>query len=194
MFAPAKKPSLARGFIHARIMAHALGGGVEDDLLAKMLASRAVGDGALPADLGLGADRFRLLLACRFPRLPWVVEDGGADPARLPEREDLIGLMLRHAADAGASQRGAAADMAAIVAAACMGSDHLWEDLGLWSRADLTLLMRHCFPALAAKNGRDMKWKKFLYRQLCLEEGIYVCRAPSCDVCRDYDLCFGRED
>jgi nitrogen fixation protein NifQ len=39
-----------------------------------------------------------------------------------------------------------------------------------------------------------MKWKKFLYRQLCLEEGIYVCRAPSCDVCRDYDLCFARED
>jgi nitrogen fixation protein NifQ len=38
-----------------------------------------------------------------------------------------------------------------------------------------------------------MKWKKFLYRQLCLEEGIYVCRAPSCEVCKDYDLCFGPE-
>jgi nitrogen fixation protein NifQ len=194
MLAPLRKPPLARGLIHARIMAHALDGGVEDDLLAKMLASRAVGAGALPPDLGLGPERLGALLACRFPRLPWVVDGAGADPARLPEREDLVGLMLRHAAGDGARRRAAAADMAAIVAAACMGSDHLWQDLGLWSRADLSLLMRHCFPPLAAKNDRDMKWKKFLYKQLCLEEGIYVCRAPSCEVCRDYDLCFGRED
>jgi nitrogen fixation protein NifQ len=188
MLAPLRKPPLARAFIHARIMAQAADGGTNDDLLAKMLASRAVGLGALPADLGLGAERFRALRVRRFPRLPWVLEGGGHDPARLPEREDLIGLMLRHAAPADA------ADMAAIVAAACMGSDHLWEDLGLWSRADLSRLMSHNFPALAAKNTRDMKWKKFLYKQLCLEEGIYVCRAPSCEVCRDYDLCFGREE
>jgi nitrogen fixation protein NifQ len=194
MLAPLSKPPLARGLIHARIMAHALDGGVEDDLLAKMLASRALGIGALPADLGLGPERLRALLACRFPRLPWILDVGGTDPARLPEREDLVALMLRHAAADGARRRAAAADMAAIVAAACMGGNHLWEDLGLWSRADLSLLMRHCFPPLAAKNDRDMKWKKFLYKQLCLEEGIYVCRAPSCEVCRDYDLCFGREE
>ena len=194
MLAPLKKPPLARGFIHARIMARALDGGVVDDLLAKMLASRAIGMGALPQDLGLGRERFLALLANRFPRLPWILDGSDTDGARLPEREDLIGLMLRHAADASTGRRDTAVDMAAIVAAACMGSDHLWEDLGLWSRADLSLLMRHNFPALAAKNDRDMKWKKFLYKQLCQEEGIHVCRAPSCEVCRDYDLCFGPEN
>lgn len=193
MLAPLRRPPVARDLIHARIMAYAARGGVNDDLMAKMMASRTVGMGVLPPDLGLGRLRFQSVLVCRFPRLPWILEDFADDPARLPEREDLIGLMLRHVDEAEPSRENAA-DMAAIVAAACMGSDHLWEDLGLWSRADLSRLMNHNFPALAAKNDRDMKWKKFLYKQLCLEEGIYVCRAPSCEVCKDYDRCFGSEE
>jgi nitrogen fixation protein NifQ len=38
-----------------------------------------------------------------------------------------------------------------------------------------------------------MKWKKFLYRQFCAREEIYVCPAPSCGVCKDYAKCFGPE-
>ena len=40
----------------------------------------------------------------------------------------------------------------------------------------------------------DMKWKKFFYKQLCQTEGIHTCRAPSCEVCADYQACFGPED
>jgi len=54
--------------------------------------------------------------------------------------------------------------------------------------------MTRNFPVLAAKNDRDMKWKKFLYKQLCQREGIYICRAPSCEVCADYAKCFGPEE
>ena len=43
-------------------------------------------------------------------------------------------------------------------------------------------------------NTGDMKWKKFLYRQFCSREGIYVCPAPSCGVCKDYAKCFGPEN
>ena len=50
------------------------------------------------------------------------------------------------------------------------------------------------FPGLARANSGDMKWKKFLYRQLCSSEGIYVCPAPSCGVCKDYAKCFGPEN
>jgi nitrogen fixation protein NifQ len=75
-----------------------------------------------------------------------------------------------------------------------MANDHLWQDLGLWSRQDLSDLMVRNFPALAAKNDRDMKWKKFLYKQLCLQEGVYLCRAPSCAICCDYIRCFGPEE
>lgn len=84
--------------------------------------------------------------------------------------------------------------MAEIVIAGCMGSDHLWQDLGLWQRADLTHLMLHNFEPLALRNQRDMKWKKFLYKQLCEAEGIYVCRSPSCEVCIDFHSCFGSEE
>lgn len=84
--------------------------------------------------------------------------------------------------------------MAEILVAGCLGDDHLWQDLGLWSRQELSGLIAHNFPAIAARNSRDMKWKKFLYKQLCEAEGIYVCRAPSCDVCIDYPKCFGSEE
>jgi nitrogen fixation protein NifQ len=50
------------------------------------------------------------------------------------------------------------------------------------------------FPALAALNTGDMKWKKFIYRQYCARDGIYVCPAPSCGVCIDYAKCFAPEE
>ncbi|WP_462322630.1 nitrogen fixation protein NifQ [Halochromatium sp.] len=84
--------------------------------------------------------------------------------------------------------------MAGIIAAGCMGSDHLWQDLGLLQRAELSFLMAQNFPALASQNSRDMKWKRFLYKQLCEAEGIYTCRSPSCEVCVDYHACFGPEN
>ena len=47
---------------------------------------------------------------------------------------------------------------------------------------------------LARANTGDMKWKKFLYRQFCSREGIYVCPAPSCGECKDHAKCFGPEN
>jgi len=108
---------------------------------------------------------------------------------RTDERDDLVRLMLSHEAGASPSE----VWMAHILAAGCMASDHLWSDLGLWSRAGLTELMRRNFPALVARNIKDMKWKRFLYKQLCETGGIYTCRAPSCEVCDDYPGCFGPE-
>jgi len=74
-----------------------------------------------------------------------------------------------------------------------MATAHLWHDLGLWSREDLTALMRRNFPPLAGRNLKDMKWKRFLYKQLCDAEGIVSCRAPSCEICTDYHVCFESE-
>ena len=175
------------------ILAHAprrdLAGG-NDGLLAKMLASAALGLGALPSDLGLGVEGLSRLLERHYPGLRWSLEDNVRHAERFPEREELLALMLEHV-DTPCVE---IVDMARIVAAACMGGNHLWEDLGLWTRADLSELMTRNFPVLAAKNDRDMKWKKFLYKQLCQREGIYICRAPSCEVCADYAKCFGPEE
>ena len=109
---------------------------------------------------------------------------------REPECAELRNLLLQHAVSDDEETRW----MAEVLVAGCMGGDHLWQDLGLWSRKDLTRLLQNNFPALAAKNDKDMKWKKFLYKQLCVAEGIYVCRSPSCEVCPDYSDCFGPED
>ncbi len=105
---------------------------------------------------------------------------------------DLRALLLDHA-DAAAGSAAERAAMAEAVAVACLGDDHLWQDLQLASRAELSWLMTHWFPALAAKNVHDMKWKKFLYKQLCEREELFICKAPSCGVCSDHALCFGPE-
>ena len=75
-----------------------------------------------------------------------------------------------------------------------MGDNHLWQDMGLSSRAALSELMNAWFPTLAAKNTGDMKWKKFFYKQLCERADIFICKAPTCGACIDYDKCFGPED
>lgn len=83
--------------------------------------------------------------------------------------------------------------LAAALARRCMSPNHLWQDLGLKSRAELGRLMRDWYPALAARNQNNMKWKKFFYRCLCEMEGFTLCAAPTCQECNDYYGCFGEE-
>lgn len=69
---------------------------------------------------------------------------------------------------------------------------HFWDGKAGTTEA-LTLLIRRYFPALAARNVDNMKWKKFLYRQLCLKEELHICRSPSCADCTDHAECFESE-
>ncbi|MDS4031007.1 MAG: nitrogen fixation protein NifQ [Candidatus Contendobacter sp.] len=190
---PAPSEAGAHWQTHGLLMSH--GRGLpNDDALARMLATQAGGGGSLPVGLGLKPTEFASLLGRHFPgaALPVVSNrpPPAWDPRLLEEKEELIKLLDFHRAGRDMSERW----MSVIVATGCMANDHLWEDLGLWSRRDLSELMARNFPTLAARNDRDMKWKKFLYKQLCEQEGVYLCRAPSCAVCRDYALCFGSED
>ena len=109
------------------------------------------------------------------------------------EIEEVTALLLDHA-DATVGSAADRAEVAGRVALACLGDNHLWQDLQLANRGELGVLLRRWFPALAAKNTGDMKWKKFIYRRFCSAEGIYVCPAPSCGVCADYAKCFGPEN
>lgn len=83
--------------------------------------------------------------------------------------------------------------LARAIATACLGCDHLWQDMLLPSRGVLSDLFVSFFHDLALRNRFDMKWKKFLYKQLCERAEIRLCKAPSCGVCSDYKLCFGAE-
>ncbi len=176
--------------LYSELMSHAHGL-PNDDIFAQMICSQIAGIGALPPGLGLDEEVFAALLERHFPGMQLVVRrsDAGATDREL-EYEDVRALILEHRADIDVSEIW----LAEIVTTACMANDHLWQDLGLWSRKYLTQLMTENFPTLAAKNTKNMKWKKFLYKQLCAQEGIYVCRAPSCEVCVDYQKCFGPEE
>jgi nitrogen fixation protein NifQ len=176
--------------LFAELMAHATGL-PNDELFAQLIASQIDGIGALPPGLGLDEEVFAALLSRHFPGMQLVVRrSGNVHIERELEHEDVRTLILEHRADRDVSE----VWMAEIVTTACMANDHLWQDLGLWSRKYLSQLMTQNFPALAAKNTKDMKWKKFLYKQLCEKEEIRVCRAPSCEVCADYAKCFGPEE
>lgn len=178
------------GELYADLKAHAAGL-PNDDIYAQMIASQLSGSGALPPGLGLGETEFSALLARHFPGIQILLraEEYVPDPRAL-EREDLLALLMEYRAGQDESE----VWLSQIVTSACMASDHLWQDLGLYARQDLSLLMKQNYPALAGKNVYDMKWKKFLYKQLCEREGINACRSPSCEYCADYLNCFGNEE
>ncbi|MBT0960521.1 nitrogen fixation protein NifQ [Denitromonas iodatirespirans] len=187
----ATDPIAMRANLHAELLRRPVDTAVAQDpnrrVFASMVAGQSAGFGCLPADLGLGTVAFVRMLNHFFPGP--VPRTLGREVEDIPEWEDLQKLLLTHRAN----QHRAELWMADIVATACAGRDHLWQDLGLADRGELSLLLTHNFPALAGQNSGDMKWKKFLYRQFCAAEGIYVCPAPSCGECADYAKCFGPE-
>ena len=181
-----------RAIVLAELLATPAAASFADDpnrsLLASMIAGQAADNGCLPTHLGLGKAAYLDLLADYFPFFRSTVKDDQSEA--IPEWSDLQKLLLDHRA----GERDSEMWIADIVATACAGSDHLWQDLGLANRDELSKLMWVNFPELAGLNTGDMKWKKFLYRQFCSREGIYVCPAPSCGECKDYAKCFGPEN
>lgn len=175
-----------------------------DAILARIVAAQRAGNGCLPLHLGLQMHEFSALLRRHFPdSLFWLALHSGHDDAvqrgvlrqqlltlRYDEWRDIRKLLLGGRRGDDISEEW----LAAIVAAGCLGGEHLWRDLGLASRAQLSEFLRHNFPGVALRNEHDMKWKKFFYKQLCEREGNYVCRAPSCEQCVAFDDCFGAEN
>jgi nitrogen fixation protein NifQ len=161
--------------------------------LACMIASWCAGQGALPDYLGLEPEQFDRLKNRLFPghnihqQAPSGIK---TDFSRMLEKDDLIKLLK----DFSRPDTPEIDWIISVIVSGCLGSDHLWQDLGLWSRAQLSAMLQYNFPELAAKNNKDMKWKKFLYKQLCEAEGLYLCRVPSCEVCTDYQKCYGSEE
>lgn len=104
---------------------------------------------------------------------------------RLPEQQDLISLLNEYSVSRDFSK-----EMSTVLSAACMGTQHLWKDLGMPERPLLTQLFGYFYPELREMNNRNMRWKRFLYRQLCSSGGDYICRSPSCETCTSFNECF----
>lgn len=161
--------------------------------LARILASWLTGKSVLPDYLGLEPAQFTSLLKTYFPghAIPVHAPSGiKLDDSRMLEKEDLIRLLQGFSLKQDQENEW----LIGLIVSACLGSDHLWQDMGFWQRSELSEFLTYNFPKLAERNNKDMKWKKFLYKQLCEAEGLYLCRAPSCEVCADYSVCFGPEE
>ncbi len=162
------------------------------------LCGQRQGNTALPAKLGLHDLEFASLIKLDNALDELAKKDyceSSSDireellELRHDECQELMDLLTQHAT---ATTREIQL-IAKIIAVACMGSHHLWQDLGLPDRQSLSDLMAYAFPNLASKNDKNMRWKKFLYRQLCEEGGHFICRSPSCETCPTYNECFGDE-
>ena len=81
--------------------------------------------------------------------------------------------------------------LAEVFACACMGSHHLWQDLGLSGRDDVSRLMQLAFPALFQANQHNLRWKRHLF--LCLGQSLDLSglKPPKCDQCELFASCMG---
>jgi len=171
--------------------------GFEAHVLASSLALIAIeagGDGrALVTGSGLTPQVLLGLVREKFPHAAPLFERTVPLDAPLHFEEDercLRELLLRSAGEGSPYEQA----LACLIARRCQRPNHLWQDLGLRNRRELSWLMERHFPALSQRNTRDMKWKKFLYRVICRDEGFSICTAPSCSECTDFDHCYGEED
>lgn len=160
-------------------------------VFASMIAIAAAQGSAVHAHLGLTAADFRALVDRRFTGAGDMFCACELERAYGEDDEVAIvrGLLMAHRSQ----ESDAARWLAAMIARRAVEPNHLWEDLGLRNRAELSrLLMRH-FPSLAVQNIRNMRWKRFFYRMLCEADGMVLCSTPVCTECSDFDHCFGEE-
>ena len=103
---------------------------------------------------------------------------------------DLVDLLLhQRSGDSIENER-----LARAIAAASFGSRHLWQDLGMSGRNDVSALLQEFFPAFYAGNVHNYKWKKFLFAELGQRQGAPNLRPPKCSGCDQFHTCFPEAD
>ncbi|GAB4358624.1 MAG: nitrogen fixation protein NifQ [Oricola sp.] len=161
-------------------------------ILALSLAEARRAGETLAARCGLGGAELAMLARDMFPGAAGDLADsaGEAEADVDAEEQSVRDILLMYASGASDLER----PLAAMIARRCKEPHHLWQDLGLNDRSELSRLMVRHFAPLKARNSADMKWKKFLYRMVCSSEGFTLCTAPVRSDCDDFEVCFGDED
>ena len=76
--------------------------------------------------------------------------------------------------------------LAAIFIRRCQVGDHMWRSIGLFSRDELTKAMFRYFKPLAVKNIQDIRWKRFIYKQMRIESNQSLDKYPYCESCNRF--------
>jgi nitrogen fixation protein NifQ len=207
-FIPPQPMGLAQKAVYDWLMADSVGDREDNHFFACVIAARCsdTADDKLPASLGLDKNDFLALLSTRFPsafyswklsgefeRSPSLLKQPGLAVENVmaaEEQKDIRKLLLDHRA----SDRAEEGWIASILAATALHSSHLWEDLGLTGRSEVSQVIKRNFPVLGRMNlGSRMRWKKFFYRKLCEQNGLNICRSPNCQSCDEYSSCFSSD-
>jgi nitrogen fixation protein NifQ len=165
-------------------------GSFDRHVFASILAVAAM-EGQVCERAGLSADELAALVTQCFPAARSFAASRSQqnDKAEDDEVAMVRDLLLAHRSTVGDTGRW----LAAMVARRSMEPNHLWEDLGLRDRGELTRLLNRHFGPIAVRNTRSMRWKRFFYRTLCESDGFVMCSTPVCSNCGDFNLCFGEE-
>jgi nitrogen fixation protein NifQ len=138
--------------------------------------------------LGLDSGALAMLIARHFPQASRNFNDA-VEPVH-PFYFELRDLLVWHDRN---QHKEDARCLASIIAAASLRPDHLWRDLGLDGREDVTDMLSRHYPILVARNVRDLRWKKFLAQELALAHGVAPTWAPGCPGCEDFRFCYPDE-
>ena len=79
--------------------------------------------------------------------------------------------------------------LAHAIACACFGERHLWHDLGLGGRTEVSALLACHFDALHRANTDRLPWKRFLFLTLGHAQGIAHLLPPGCSACHERQAC-----
>lgn len=159
--------------------------------LASILVAAALDGGSIVERVGIPEHALRTLLAGFFPAaaaraFTWIPNSSSDVHDETAVLRELLLAQRSTAGDVGHW-------LAAMVARRAMEPHHLWQDLGLRGRTELSRLLTRHFAPLARRNTGNMRWKRFFYRVLCERDGFGMCTAPVCTQCADFGRCFGEE-
>ncbi len=156
------------------------------------VAAMETGPGRSLADaLGISGKALRRSSERYFPGALVLLERFGLDGEPIVDEDEQCLRELLGRSRTSAGPLGSL--LSILIARRSTRPNHLWQDLGLRNRGELSRLMLRHFAPLAIRNNQDMKWKKFFYRMICRDEGFRLCAAPCCSECTDFENCFGDE-
>jgi nitrogen fixation protein NifQ len=143
--------------------------------------------------LGLNKQEFSFMMKTCFPS---ALQEGWECPSystvkqeNFSEFTQLVKLILSYAGTYGPETKW----IAHMLACGCFGTTHLWKDLGLNGRDQVTHLIAHYFPILFEKNKEGIPWKRLLVLELrkniTSQKLHYLKPEKICIDCDKYTLC-----
>jgi nitrogen fixation protein NifQ len=148
------------------------------------------------AALGLKTDELNQLLQTWFPQVRTDLLQHADRPEQEPPEynEEVLQILLSHVPDgADGTPEPSSLHLAHVIAARTAHPGHLWVAMGLFERPQLSASIRRLLPSLAEANDKNMRWKRYLFKQVCDLNGGVMCKSPNCGDCSDYILCFPDE-